>query len=79
MYAMEKRSALRVGRDSRSGRFIDRDRVLGTTRDGVAILKPKGGATHFTDKELWKAIDSARLGGGTRVTSGRDPLPPRKG
>jgi hypothetical protein len=27
-------------------------RVLGTTKDGVRILKPRGRATHFKGKEL---------------------------
>ena len=35
-------------------------RVLGTTTDGVRILKPKGKATHFTAKELRDAVASAR-------------------
>jgi hypothetical protein len=30
--------------------------VLGTTSDGVRILKPKGKATNFTQKELREAI-----------------------
>ena len=35
-------------------------KVLGTTKDGVKILKPKGRATHFTDKELREAIATVR-------------------
>jgi hypothetical protein len=31
-------------------------KVLGTTSDGVRILKPKGNATHFTQKELREAV-----------------------
>jgi hypothetical protein len=34
--------------------------VLGITRDGVAILKPRFKATHFTDEELREAILKAR-------------------
>jgi hypothetical protein len=34
--------------------------VLGTTKDGVRILKPKGKATHFTQKELHGAIASVQ-------------------
>jgi len=34
--------------------------VLGTTFDGVQILKPKGKATHFTTGELRRAIANAR-------------------
>ncbi len=35
-------------------------KVLGTTKDGVRILKPKWKATHFTEKELDRAIAGAR-------------------
>jgi hypothetical protein len=35
-------------------------KVLGTTFDGVQILKPKGKATHFTTGELRRAIANAR-------------------
>ena len=34
--------------------------LLGTTFDGVQILKPKGKATHFTTGELRRAIANAR-------------------
>ncbi len=57
-----KKTASKIGRDSRTGEFIDGYRVLGRTRDGVAILKPKEGATHFTDKELRDAISAVRGG-----------------
>lgn len=35
-------------------------KVLGTTFDGVKILKPKGKATHFTVRELEAAISRVR-------------------
>jgi hypothetical protein len=35
-------------------------KVLGTTFDGVKILKPKYKATHFTTGELRRAIANAR-------------------
>jgi cytochrome c5 len=35
-------------------------KVLGTTFDGVRVLRPKGKATHFTAKELQAAIASVR-------------------
>lgn len=35
-------------------------KVLGVTKDGVRILKPKGKPTHFTQKELRSAIASVR-------------------
>ncbi|HEY1753109.1 MAG TPA: hypothetical protein VGG29_17760 [Caulobacteraceae bacterium] len=31
-------------------------KVLGVTRDGVRILKPPGGGTHFTQKEAREAV-----------------------
>ena len=34
--------------------------VLGTTKDGVRILKPKGRATNFTAKELRSAVRSVQ-------------------
>jgi len=35
-------------------------KVVGVTKDGVRILKPKGKATHFTPKELRDAVATAR-------------------
>ena len=34
--------------------------VLGITSDGVAVLKPRFKATHFTDEEIREAILKAR-------------------
>lgn len=39
---------------------VEGAKVLFTTKDGVRILKPKGKATHFTEKELDRAIAAAR-------------------
>ena len=36
--------------------------VLGTTRDGVHIRKPKGSATHFSSQEVREAVAKARSG-----------------
>jgi hypothetical protein len=47
-------------RGSKAGRFVGGYKVLGTTKDGVKILKPKGRATHFTEKELRDAIAIVR-------------------
>jgi hypothetical protein len=49
-------------RNSKSGKFAPvRGRpVLGVTRDGVAILRPPQGATHFTTDELRRAIAQVR-------------------
>jgi hypothetical protein len=57
---MTKETSSRTGRDAKTGRFVGGYKVLGTTKDGVRILKPKGHATHFTDKELRKAIATVR-------------------
>lgn len=46
-------------RNAKSGKFMT-SKVLGTTKDGVVILKPRGAATHFTPKELRDAVASAR-------------------
>lgn len=49
-------------RSAKSGKFAPvRGRpVLGVTRDGVAILRPPQGATHFTTDELRRAIAHVR-------------------
>jgi hypothetical protein len=57
---MTKDNSSRTGRDAKVGRVVGGYKVLGTTKDGVRILKPKGHATHFTDKELRKAIATVR-------------------
>jgi hypothetical protein len=51
---MSKAPLKNPSRRSAAGRSASR--VLGTTTDGVKILKPKGRATHFTDKEIRDAI-----------------------
>jgi len=58
--AMTKAPAKTV-RDSKSGKSVA-GKVLGTTRDGVRILKPRGNATHFTQKELREAVTRVRSG-----------------
>ncbi|MGJ0503290.1 MAG: hypothetical protein ACR65X_05980 [Methylocystis sp.] len=35
-------------------------KVLGVTKDGVRILKPKSGATHFSAEEIRDAIATVR-------------------
>lgn len=49
----------KAGYAGKSGKAVAA-KVLGTTKDGVRILKPKGKATHFTAKELQGAIASVR-------------------
>jgi hypothetical protein len=53
------KATTKLGRAGKNGDFVG-TRVLGTTKDGVRILKPRGKATHFTKKELLDAIASAR-------------------
>jgi hypothetical protein len=50
----------KMGQGSKSAKSVAGVKVLGTTKDGVRILKPKGKATHFTQKELHGAVASAR-------------------
>ncbi len=55
MAKVSKKTALRrkaVGK-------VEGSKVLFTTKDGVRILKPKSKATHFTEKELDRAIAAA--------------------
>lgn len=42
------------------GLLTNASKVLGTTKDGVRILKPKGKATHFSAKEIREAISTVR-------------------
>lgn len=57
LWTMTKSGNLK--RSAKAGKFVS-GRVLGTTKDGVHILKPRGPATHFTQKELRDAVASAR-------------------
>ncbi len=54
------KATTKTGRDGKSGKFVGTTRVLGTTKDGVNILKPRGRSTHFTQKELRDTILSVR-------------------
>lgn len=45
-------------RSAKTGQYVAGKPVLGTTKDGVRILKPNGRATHFTPKELRDAVAS---------------------
>ena len=55
---MTKASAKGV-RSDKSGASVAGRTVLGTTKDGVRILKPNGKATHFTQTELRRAVGFA--------------------
>jgi hypothetical protein len=58
------KSQKRVGTEARARKTPAKTgkagNVLGTTADGVRILKPKGKATNFTARELQAAIASIR-------------------
>jgi hypothetical protein len=54
----------RQGTESLSQYLKGVEGVLGTTKDGVHIRKPKGSATHFSSQEVRDAVAKAR--GGTR-------------
>jgi hypothetical protein len=50
----------KTGHGGKSDKIVAGTKVLGTTKDGVRILKPKGKATHFTQKELHGAVAAVR-------------------
>jgi hypothetical protein len=54
----------RTGAPSLSQYLKETEGVLGTTKDGVHIRKPKGSATHFSAQEVRDAVAKAR--GGSR-------------
>jgi len=54
------KASFKTGRDGKTGKFVGEAKVLGTTKDGVQILKPRGRATHFTQTELRATIASVR-------------------
>jgi hypothetical protein len=54
------KTSKKAGQRGKSDKLVAGTKVLGTTKDGVRILKPKGNATHFTQKELRGAVASAR-------------------
>jgi hypothetical protein len=58
---MAKTGSKKTGAIGKSSKRVPGSKVLGTTKDGVRILKPRGRATHFTQKELLGAVASARL------------------
>lgn len=43
-----------------AGRALTNAKVLGVTKDGVRILKPKSKATHFSAEEIRDAIATVR-------------------
>jgi hypothetical protein len=55
---MEKDPA-KAARVSRTAKSAAR-KILGITKDGVRILKPRWNATHFTQKEVRRAVARAR-------------------
>jgi hypothetical protein len=55
----KKASKAGAGKTSKAASRKD-PKVLGTTFDGVKILKPKHKATHFTTRELEAAISRVR-------------------
>jgi hypothetical protein len=49
-----------VRSSAKTGKRLAGTKVLGVTKDGVRILKPKGKPTHFTQGELRSAVATAR-------------------
>lgn len=64
-------------RDPKTGKFPpSRGRqVLGVTTDGVSILRPGRGATHFTTDELRRAIAEVKKTQGATATSSSTAAP----
>jgi hypothetical protein len=52
------KSSSNTARSAKTGKLVGGSKVLGTTKDGVHILKPRSRATHFTQKELRDAVAS---------------------
>lgn len=52
------KAASNAERNPKSRKFAGGSKVLGTTKDGVRILDPKGKPTHFTRKEVRDAVAS---------------------
>lgn len=52
------KASTKLMRSGKTGMFVAGKAVLGTTKDGVHILKPNGRATHFTQKEVRDAVAS---------------------
>jgi hypothetical protein len=57
---VSKKASKVVSRKSSKAAMRKAPKVLGTTFDGVRILKPRGRATHFTVPELEAAISRVR-------------------
>jgi hypothetical protein len=60
------KSSKKVLSASKAGERFAGTKVLGVTKDGVRILKPRGKATHFTGSELREAVATARAATRTR-------------
>jgi hypothetical protein len=56
---MAKSPSTKTARNGKAGKSLAAS-VLGTTRDGVHILRSNTGATHFTRKELRDAVTTVR-------------------
>jgi len=52
---MGKSASKKLYRDTTSGQFLGRG-IAGMTADGVVIRKSPGRATHFTQREVEKAV-----------------------
>jgi len=58
---MSRKSPSKTSRIAATGQFVDRG-VAGITADGVAIRKSPGRATHFTQREVEKAVAAVLSG-----------------
>jgi hypothetical protein len=55
-----KKSTVKAGRKPARAAVSGGYRVLGTTYDGVKILRPKVKPTHFTLRQIRRAIETVR-------------------
>lgn len=64
--SVELRHSLRMTKSTKKmavtakAKKVRSEKVLGVTKDGVRILKPKSRATHFTQRELREAVAYAQ-------------------
>ncbi|HLJ72843.1 MAG TPA: hypothetical protein VKU03_16125 [Roseiarcus sp.] len=54
------KASKKTKRGNKAERAAGQAKVIGVTKDGVRILKPRGKATHFTQKEIREAVAAAR-------------------
>lgn len=74
---MRKGPARKLARNSTTGQFLDRG-IAGVAADGVVIRKSPGRATHFTQREVERAVATV-LAAGKQGKNGAKEVHPKKG